>query len=117
MSDSDSDKLSVPGFSDKESDHPGTSSVDSNQRLGVNVCPHSVDPNPEQSSSSIGCSPPTRSVHYKDNRSGHVRVEEAESSKGRNFMSPQSSRPLEEIPHPLFRVTVVGPWVEEEGCG
>jgi len=86
MSDSDSDILSVPGFSDTESEHPGTSPVDSNQRHGVNVCPHSAESNTEQSSSNIGSSPPTRSVHYKDNRSGHVPVEEAESCKGEEFL-------------------------------
>jgi len=117
MSDSDSDELSVPGFSDMESEHPGTSTVDSNQQLGVNVCSLSVDPITEPSLSSIGCSPPTRSVHYNGNRSGHAPVEEAESCRGKNFLSPQTSWLLKKIPHPLFRVTVVGPWVEEEVCG
>jgi len=99
MSDSDSDELSVPGFSDMEPEHAGTSSVDSNQRLGVNVCPHFVDPNPEPSSSNIGCSPPTWSVHYKDNRSGHILAEEAESCKGEEFfefpllMTPRRNTP------------------------
>jgi len=71
----------------------------SNQRIGVNVCPHSVDPNPEPSSSNIGYSPPTRSVHYKGNRSGHVPVEEAESCKGEEFLeSPTLTTPQRNTP-------------------
>jgi len=85
--------LSIHGFSDMESERPGTSTVDPDQWLGVNVCSPSVDPNPEPSSSNIGYTPPTRSVHYKDNRSGHVPVEEAESCKGEEFIESQPSRP------------------------
>jgi len=44
MSDSESEELTQPGCSDSESEHPGKSSSDPNQRnSGVNVCPHSSD--------------------------------------------------------------------------
>jgi len=61
MSDTDSDELSHPGRSESEFEHPGTSSVDSTQQLGVNVCPHSVNPLQDQPHAKVGSTPSTRS--------------------------------------------------------
>jgi len=85
MLDTDSDELSHPGRSDSESEHPGTSSVDSTQQLGENVCPHSVNTIQDQPPAKVGSTPSTRSAHYQGNRGGHVPPEETESCKGEEF--------------------------------
>jgi len=62
MSDTNSDELSHPGRSESESEHPETSSVDSTQQLGVNMCPHFVNPHQNQPHARVGSTPSTRSA-------------------------------------------------------
>jgi len=101
MSDTNSDAISHHGLSDSESEGPGKSLVDSaNQRLGVIVCPLSVNPIQSQTPFVVGSTSSTRSAHYKGNQKGHVLLEEAESYKGEKFMetptltTPQKNTPL-----------------------
>jgi len=85
MSDTDSDELSHPGHSDFESEHPGTSSLDSTRQLGVNVCPHSVNSIQDQPPVKVGSTPSTRSAHYQGNRGVTYRPKRQNPVKGRNF--------------------------------
>jgi len=77
--------LSHPGRLDSKSEHPGTSSVDSMQQLGVNVCPHSVNTIQDQSPVKVRSNSSTRSAHYQGDRGVTYRPKRQNPVKGRNF--------------------------------
>jgi len=103
MSDFESEELTQPGCSDSESEQPGKSSSDQNQRkLCVNVCTHSADLVVQSLIPSMGeirFNPFTRSAHYKGNWGSHVPPEEEESCKGEELLeTPTLTTPRRNTP-------------------
>jgi len=90
MSDSESEESNKPGCSDSESGHPGKSSADSQQQLGINMCPHSAGHGKNIAvpiGGEVKLNPSTRSAHQQGNwGGGHVSPEEAEPYNGRKFI-------------------------------
>jgi len=114
MSNSDLEEVPLTNWLDSESDFPETSSMNSTLELGITVSSPSantihVRALEFEDSSAMGSAP------NKGNPVGHALLEETESCKGVNFLDTPIHTPLEASPHYLFRVTVGGPWVEEEG--
>jgi len=114
MSDDDLEEVPLTNWFYSESNFPEISSVNSTLELGVNVSSPSANTNHDQAlgtedSSAMGSAP------SKGNPVGNAPLEATESYKGVNLLDTQSIHPLEVSPHHLFRVTVDGPWVEEDG--
>jgi len=114
MSNSDLEEVLHKKWFDSESDLPGISSVDSTLELGVILSSPSanhihVRALKVEDSSAMGSAP------NKGNPVGNAPLEKTESCKGVNFLDTPNHTPPQESPWHLFRVTVGGPWVKEEG--
>jgi len=94
MSDSDTDSPPYNMWSDSETDLPGTSSVDSANKLGLNVWSPSVGQSRELTPFKCWTRPSTASAPKMGNLVGHAPSGEAESCKGEEFLeSPTQTTP------------------------
>jgi len=114
MSDDDLNRAPFNEWFDSEADFPDISSVNTTPYMGVNVSSLSAythyDRAQENEDSSAIDSAPKR-VNPADN----VPFEEEGPHKEDDLLDSSIHTPLKASPCHLFRVTVVGPWVEEEG--
>jgi len=59
-------------------------------------------------------SAPNRAIQWVE-KGPNLPLEQKGPNKGDDLIDYPIHTPLKASPHHLFRVTVVGPWVEEEG--
>jgi len=114
MSDDDLEGAPFNEWFDSEADLPNISSVSIILYMGVNVSSPSANTQ-HVKALEFKDSSAMNSAPNKGNSVGDTPLEEKGPDKGDDLLDSSIHTPLTASPHHLFRATVGGPWVEEEG--